>query len=608
MKIVRLDIEGFRGIRKGIVYLDDFSVLIGANNCGKTTVVEALTLLLGRDRLVRSLTEHDFFGSNPQPADRIRIIATVAGFEPNSSEAHPDWFRMGRGVEKWFDPLTGELHPEKQQTTELLSCQIALCARFDHATLEVEAVRYFFDDASQQDPFDDDASVAQLSPQLIRDIGLFLVPASRTWDRMISFGSELFRRTVSYVGGKPAEAVIEERDRLREPASPLEEDDKLKTLIGEVNNDLTRLFGRKTSLKLRLTSTDSEGVLEAVVPHFATIDGLPIPSRRHGSGLISLQTLVLLMRFGNLRKVNQENFVMAVEEPELHVPPSAQRKLLHLMQSMATQTIITTHSPMVAGIPDPHQVTLLINSDGILSAKRLLSKPLSKAATNCQRGLFLADRVTTVSAIMHPALIIPEGKTDASWLRLFARIVDLKEMDNGPENAAFTHEVGVIPTQNSRVVDTYNELNQVHPAITCLVDGDAPGTDYITGLAESAIPCTRVIQWPRGWAIEHVVGWVCDADPSVLTDVELQMNGIPEDPADLPAFLQDGHKTDDVLQGLLADAIASNEQCAARVAGLLSVLAAIATGRKVLDGAASERRHANGATSIWTTIHAVPGI
>ena len=55
-------------------------VLVGPNNCGKATVIEALALLFGRDRMVRTLTEYDFFGGNPQPTDRIRLIATVTGF------------------------------------------------------------------------------------------------------------------------------------------------------------------------------------------------------------------------------------------------------------------------------------------------------------------------------------------------------------------------------------------------------------------------------------------------------------------------------------------------------------------------------------------------
>lgn len=82
MKVAVLQIENFRGIRSGTVQFHDHTVLIGPNNSGKTTIIEALSLVLGRDRLVRSLTEHDFFGSDPEAANRIKIIATVTGFEP----------------------------------------------------------------------------------------------------------------------------------------------------------------------------------------------------------------------------------------------------------------------------------------------------------------------------------------------------------------------------------------------------------------------------------------------------------------------------------------------------------------------------------------------
>lgn len=97
MKIALLEIENFRGIKSGKVVFGDHSVLLGPNNSGKTTVVEALALVLGRDRLVRSLTEHDFFGSDPAANDRLKIVATVIGFGTETPADYPDWFRDGRG-------------------------------------------------------------------------------------------------------------------------------------------------------------------------------------------------------------------------------------------------------------------------------------------------------------------------------------------------------------------------------------------------------------------------------------------------------------------------------------------------------------------------------
>ena len=120
MHIVRLKIRGFRGVRSADVALGRHAVLVGPNNSGKTTIIEALALLFGRDRLVRRLTEHDFHGSAPDEAARILCIATVTGFTPNDPHHHSSWFNPERGVEKWFSPAKGQFHvPGRPNTTEL---------------------------------------------------------------------------------------------------------------------------------------------------------------------------------------------------------------------------------------------------------------------------------------------------------------------------------------------------------------------------------------------------------------------------------------------------------------------------------------------------------
>jgi putative ATP-dependent endonuclease of OLD family len=334
-----------------------------------------------------------------------------------------------------------------------------------------------------------------------------------------------------------------------------------------------------------------------------------LPSRRHGNGLISLQTLVLLMRFGHLRKANGENFLMAIEEPELHIPPPPQRSLLHFMRQLATQTIITTHSPIVAAVPNPNQLILLVNNGGELSARPLLSEPLDPEATNVRRALFLTDRDATVTAVMHPSILVPEGKTDASWLRLLSRIASLTESDQDLGVPSFNHNVGVIPTKDARVMDTYLELAGVHPMISCLVDGDDAGRGYLDQLTAANPPCPRVVVWPEDWSIEHVIAWLISADPTVLDDDELTEIGIPQDIGGLPAFLlANPHKTDVVIHALIADAIAANQSCVARVWHLLSVIASIATQSDVPADAAFSRLHENQVTTVWTFNDAFPGI
>jgi putative ATP-dependent endonuclease of the OLD family len=243
VQIAELRIQGFRGIREARLRFAAHNTLIGPNNSGKSTIIEALALLFGRDRLVRDLTEHDFFGSDPAAADRISIIATLTDFPSDDPDLNTAWFREERAVTKWLDPLTGALHASRANDRFKLACQIGVSARFDRDDLAVDVIRYFHDDDDMGDVFDGDV-VRRVPSQLIRDIGFFLVPANRTWDRTISFGSELFRRVVASIGGQPATAVLAERDRLRRPINPLEADPGLAEIIGNVETELKALIGR----------------------------------------------------------------------------------------------------------------------------------------------------------------------------------------------------------------------------------------------------------------------------------------------------------------------------------------------------------------------------
>ena len=67
MHVCFLEINGFRGIREAKVRLGEHVLLLGANNVGKSALIDGLALILGRKGLVRDLWEHDFFASSPKP-------------------------------------------------------------------------------------------------------------------------------------------------------------------------------------------------------------------------------------------------------------------------------------------------------------------------------------------------------------------------------------------------------------------------------------------------------------------------------------------------------------------------------------------------------------
>jgi len=512
MRIARLRIYGFRGIKQADIRLDKTTVLIGANNVGKTTIIEALALVLGRDGMVRNLTEHDFFGSDPKQADRIKIIATIVGFTTTDHDRLPDWFGAKRGVPKWYNPETNTDTSTRADPPYILACEIAFQARFDYETLEVETCRYFFDDVSLDDVFLDDI-VTPISTLLLREIGFFLIPANRSWDRMMSFGSELFRRVINSGSGLPAESILIERDRLRNPEKPLETDNNLKPIIDEVNDEISALFGKSSDLKLRVTSTDSSSVLESVVPHFLNENGTIIPSKRQGSGLISLQSLFLLLHFGKQRLEQGKGFCFALEEPELHLPPAIQRRVLRRLKALSTQVIVSTHSSLIAGFCEPTELFVVNNKAGSLTAIPLLKQPLDSTAPNAIRTLLQIRRVEVVTALMAEIVIVPEGLLDYEWLYLLLRVIEL-QAEPIPGSSLASTTIGIIPTQNGAVCITSDLVKEIHPRVIALVDGDNAGKGYVKTLIKN--PDQVVLKWPDDWTIEDVVGWIMEPCQAVV--------------------------------------------------------------------------------------------
>ena len=582
MRVAILVLENFRGIRTGVVRFKQHTVLVGANNTGKSTIIEALTLLLGRDRLIRELTEHDFCGSNPQPAERLKLVATIAGFEGDDPDKHPEWFRDGRAVPKWLDEKTGVVHPARKSEEWVLCCQIAAQAYFDSESLSVEFIRYFHDDDNPIDPFDADSPV-QVPGRLIQQFGFFLVRANRTWEKVLSWGSELFRRTVQVAAAQPASAILAERDRLRNPERPIELDEQIAPLIANVNKELARCLASAPQLQLRLTNTDSKSVLDAISAHFSTPTVQSLPATRQGSGLISLQSLMLLLELGRVRAEAGDGFIMALEEPEIHVAPSTQSQLLHRVQALSTQTFVTTHSPSVAAAADPTSVLLLRNDKGVLTAEPFLLAPLNGASTAWERKLFQQMRVEVLSALMHGLVLVPEGRADFYLLRIILRPLMLAETWEMEMEHQFGLEVGLIPTEDAKVIETFKTLARVHDSVVCMVDGDGAGLGYIKSIRALDKQPKAVLRWHDGAMVEDIVGWVLEADTARTVPGLAEMKPqAPQSIAEIVDYLK-AKKVDLVAYETVADVIANNEACRARAAQLFSAIAAACKGIETVN-------------------------
>ena len=571
-------------------------VLVGANGAGKSTIIDALSLVFGRTRLVRELTEHDFYGSRPEATSRIRIVATLAGFDGDDPESNDAWFREGRAVPKWWNSWTGQIEPEPGDQAETLCAQVAFAARFDLEELVVDSIRYFHDDDDVEDPFLDDA-VQPIPIRLFDDIGYYVLPARRTWEAAASFASELFRKAVATVGGIPAQTILDERDRLRAPDPPLEESDALSPLVDRINWQLAELLPDAPRFQLRLTATDSESLLRTLVPHYADRHGVSLPVGRHGMGLLSLQTFILLVELGRERARMGKPFLFAMEEPELHVPPGMQRRLISQAVSIAAQTICTTHSPRVAAYYPATAVRILDRNPARLVATPMLPAPLDATASNARRKLFRDDRPRLVEALMHHRVLMPEGRSEYEWFRLLSDVLETGDVALDAAEAdtpAFGTLIGVVPTHDGAVADIYDALRTLRRGLVPLVDGDDAGAEKIEQVKDSDPMPEIILRWRDDWTMEDAIGWILKGDEdAALAELQDRIDRDFESIDDLIGLFKVNTgrgrlKTDYLAYEEVASVISSLADCRTRAAVLLEVVTLATLGRA--EGCDSIRR------------------
>ena len=314
-------------------------------------------------------------------------------------------------------------------------------------------------------------------------------------------------------------------------------------------------------------------------------------------GLLSLQTFILLLELGRERVRVGKPFLFAMEEPELHIPPGMQRRLISQAVSIAEQTICTTHSPRVAAYYPATSVQILDRNPACLAATPMLPAPLDASATNARRKLFLDDRARLVEALMHHSVLIPEGRSEYEWFRLLSDVLETGDaaLDAADSDTpAFGTVIGVVPTHDGAVWDVYDALRTLRRGLVPLVDGDDAGAEKIDQIHGSDSMPELTLRWRDGWTMENAIGWVLEGDEdAAIAELQVRIDREFESIDDLVGLfkIDAGRgrlKTDYLAYEEVASVIGSLRGCRTRAAVLLKAVTLATIGR--VDGCDSIRR------------------
>ena len=119
---------------------------------------------------------------------------------------------------------------------------------------------------------------------------------------------------------------------------------------------------------------------------------------------------------------------------------------------------------------------------------------------------------------MHECVLIPESVSEVAWLEALQAALELRQgwSDDDAVTSTLSTFVGIVPTNDAKIAETYAFVNAVHSRPCILLDGDSDGRGYFDAVRTAKQPPPRVVFWPEDWAMEHVVAWIAEADLTTM--------------------------------------------------------------------------------------------
>lgn len=423
MILQRLKIHNFRSIRMCDILLPEQAVMIGTNAVGKSTVCEAIDLLMGPDRLNRpsAVNEHDFPGRRYLDTNGHPVVIEIEGILTHLSA---DLLTRYRAHLEYWNLHECELLDEDSSPEDLgedgvvPALRLKLQAAYDSEEDEFKAATFF-----ASPPLENGRQRTRVSNADKRRFGFIYLRALRTGTRALSLErGSLLDIVLKLKDEGPAEMWEQTLRALETIDPPIHDIIQLREMLSEINMRIRQFISlpeQESPLGLFPSALTRESLRRSVTLFGASTQSeVLVPYWRLGSGIVNAMVFSLLTFLADLK----DNVIFAMEEPELAIPPHTQRRIVRFLQEKMEQTILTTHSPFVLEEFSPESVVLLQRGEG----GKLTGYPLEL------KGLKLKTyrgglRAHFAEAMLGRGVICVEGLSDGEVLRTASHVLGVHE-------------------------------------------------------------------------------------------------------------------------------------------------------------------------------------
>lgn len=434
MIVCRISISNFRGISKAIILLPKQAVFIGDNNTGKTTILEALDLTLGPDRLNRRppIDEHDFYQGQYLAKQDISVENEGDDVdEANTSVAQADVHlikievviaelseeqkaRFGDYIEFWnshVDEFYDEPNPagvDPEHIAEAL--RVTFHGSYDSEEDDFEGKTYFTRSLTES------IAPVEFRKKDKQLCGFLYLRSIRTGSRALSLerGSLLdIILRLKEVRPRMWEDTIDNLSGFSVADDPAL---GLSGVLGSINTALKKYVPKEWGVEphLKVSTLTREHLRKVITAFIATGEGEhAAPFYRQGTGTINMLVLAMLSQIAE----DKQNVIFAMEEPETAIPPYAQKRIVHEIRMLASQAIFTSHSPYVLEEFTLDE-TIVLDRD----ASGQMSRNNITLPDNLKLKVYRQDfRTRFCEGLLSRRVLIAEGETETTAFPVVCR-------------------------------------------------------------------------------------------------------------------------------------------------------------------------------------------
>jgi len=345
--IDKIRIANYRAIKEIEINLSPLTMLVGANNAGKTTFLKALNLALGIDK--RNISKEDFFDDGTKnPDDNIILIdIRIIPFDIETGKRKPEF------DDQWAEnDFSGKIISDIETQEQYYCFRTKGFFDFEKGyQIDIVTLKQWAEWNDWKNPKYEGDVNRSLRPV---SIPLIFMDAQRDIQQDLKDKTSFLGKLTSHPN-IPKDEIIEIEKKLQDinteiiNSSPvlLHLKEKLEELKNTINSQGEGVEILSVNKKIRDLGRNLN-------INFQDDNQQSFPLEYHGMGTrswASLLTLNAYISWIQLQKDKQKNPyfpILALEEPESHLHPNAQRHLFKQLKIIPGQKIISTHSPFVA--------------------------------------------------------------------------------------------------------------------------------------------------------------------------------------------------------------------------------------------------------------------